>query len=65
MRRKVMLVLINLALALVLAASLLPALLIVFPLLRREPAAGYVAGAILTAALMAMNAALYRRWRPR
>jgi hypothetical protein len=65
MQRRVLLVLINLAFALVLAASLLPGLLVLFPLLQSEPAAGYVAGAILTAALMAMNAALYRRWLSR
>jgi membrane protein implicated in regulation of membrane protease activity len=65
MIRTVVLLLVNLAFALVLALSVTPAALVVAPVLRDVPTAGYAVLVVTTAAFVAMNAALWRGWQRR
>ena len=65
MLRTVMLVILNVSLALLLAVSLVPVMLVLAPELRAEPAAGYTALTMSTATFVVINAWLWRRWRRR
>jgi len=65
MFRSALLVMLNLTLALVLAISVMPLVLVTAPAVRAEPAAGYTVFALSTAAFVAVNAWLWRRWRRR
>jgi hypothetical protein len=63
MLRTVVLLFINLSVALVLALSVMPAALIVAPVVRGRPESGYAVLAVATAVFVAMNAALWRQWQ--
>ena len=65
MLRTVVLLLINLSFALVLALSVTPVALVLAPVLRDVPIAGYAVIGVTTAVFVAMNAALWRVWQRR
>jgi hypothetical protein len=65
MVRRIALVFVNVLIAIGLAASIMPAAILVAPVLRSEPHVGHAIFITVTMMLVVMNFMLWRVWRQR